>query len=87
MVMFCFVMEPFEDCESNSRIILISRLCMRHITATVKRLEEGGVEAERAGSLVESILKQHSDPKMAAVLALDLFLVGVDTVSQSYLLD
>lgn len=55
---------------------------MRHITATVKRLEEGGAEAERAGSLVECILKQHSDPKMAAVLALDLFLVGVDTVSQ-----
>lgn len=34
--------------------------------------------------LVERILLKTSDPKVATVLALDLLLVGIDTVSESY---
>lgn len=37
--------------------------------------------SEENMSLVESILRKTKDPKIAAVLALDLLLVGVDTVS------
>jgi hypothetical protein len=32
-------------------------------------------------SILEKILRQTKDPKLATVLALDLMLVGVDTVS------
>lgn len=60
---------------------------MRHITAAVDRLESGTKHLacedlnSKPDSIVEGILKQHNDPKLAAVLALDLLLVGVDTVN------
>lgn len=60
---------------------------MRHITAAVERLESGTKlddenSPNKPDSIVEGILKQHNDPKLAAVLALDLLLVGVDTVNR-----
>lgn len=36
---------------------------------------------EESLSIIERIVQKTGDPKIAAVLALDLFLVGVDTVS------
>lgn len=36
-------------------------------------------------SLLENILRQTRNPKIAAVLALDLMLVGVDTVSSFFM--
>ena len=39
---------------------------------------------EKDVSIVERILLKTNNPKLAAVLALDLLLVGVDTVSFSY---
>lgn len=56
---------------------------MRHITAAVERLEATANDRDnkqKPDSLVETILRQYNDPKLAAVLALDLLLVGVDTV-------
>lgn len=35
-------------------------------------------------SIVEQILRETRNPKIAAVLALDLMLVGVDTVSTTF---
>lgn len=40
------------------------------------------VKNEENISIVERILRKTQNPKIAAVLALDLILVGVDTVSE-----
>lgn len=56
---------------------------MKHITETMKKVEANPIEnrKEHDISIVERILKKTGNPKVAAVLALDLLLVGVDTVS------
>lgn len=38
-------------------------------------------------SVLQRILAMYNDSKMATVLALDLFLVGIDTVRFCYILD
>lgn len=43
-------------------------------------------EQEQNISIVERILQKTNNPKLAAVLALDLLLVGVDTVSYYHFL-
>lgn len=40
----------------------------------------GAIKDEESLSIIERIVQKTGDPKIAAVLALDLFLVGVDTV-------
>ncbi|XP_063236390.1 probable cytochrome P450 49a1 isoform X2 [Bacillus rossius redtenbacheri] len=54
-------------------------LCMKHIGAATARLAAGGGDSEE--SILQQVLARCGDPKMAAVLAMDLFLVGVDTTS------
>lgn len=39
------------------------------------------IKDEETLSIIERIVQKTGNPKIAAVLALDLFLVGVDTVS------
>lgn len=54
---------------------------MKHIEIAMQKLDlEQEVNSEHI-SIVEQILRQTRNPKIAAVLALDLMLVGVDTVS------
>lgn len=54
---------------------------MKHITMTMNNLNlEQDVDSEHI-SILENILRETRNPKIAAVLALDLMLVGVDTVS------
>lgn len=59
-------------------------LCMRHIDNAIAVTEaqrlDGVVKAEEDISIIERIVRRTGNPKIAAVLALDLFLVGVDTV-------
>lgn len=53
---------------------------MKHIEIAMQKLDlEQEVNSEHI-SIVEQILRQTRNPKIAAVLALDLMLVGVDTV-------
>jgi cytochrome P450 family 49 subfamily A len=55
---------------------------MKHISEAMGRLNlEEGTKRDDDMSIVEKIIHKTSDPKIAAVLALDLLLVGVDTVS------
>jgi cytochrome P450 family 49 subfamily A len=57
---------------------------MKYITEATNRLSlEDGTKTGEDMSIVEKIIHKTSDPKIAAVLALDLLLVGVDTVSWS----
>ena len=57
---------------------------MKYIDAAIERLKEkknSGIEMQESElSLVERILAKESNPKMAYILALDLILVGIDTV-------
>lgn len=47
----------------------------------MERMDKSSVvKSEENLSLVERIVQKTGNPKIAAVLALDLFLVGVDTV-------
>lgn len=58
---------------------------MKHITMTMNNLNlEQDVDSEHI-SILENILRETRNPKIAAVLALDLMLVGVDTVSFFFL--
>ena len=61
------------------------RVCMKYIDAAMERLKDKksrGVEVHESElSLVERILAKETNPKMAYILALDLILVGIDTVS------
>lgn len=58
------------------------RICMKYIDDAMLRLKNKSqlVTDESELSLVERILAKESDPKTAYVLALDLILVGIDTV-------
>lgn len=52
---------------------------MKYINSAVERLKTKDTSSDL--SLVERILVSESDPKTATILALDLILVGIDTVS------
>lgn len=54
---------------------------MKHINIAMEKLDlSSTVKNEENIPLVERILRKTQNPKIAAVLALDLILVGVDTV-------
>ena len=57
---------------------------MKHITVAMDKLDLNQEVDPNNMSIVEKILRQTRNPKIAAVLALDLMLVGVDTVSCEY---
>lgn len=58
------------------------RICTKYIDAAMARLKTKTVQDEKELSLVERILANEPDIKMAYILALDLILVGIDTVSK-----
>ncbi|VVC39837.1 Cytochrome P450,Cytochrome P450, E-class, group I [Cinara cedri] len=60
-------------------------ICMKYIDDAMLRLKSKSqtVTDESELSLVERILAKESDPKTAYVLALDLILVGIDTISMA----
>ncbi|XP_044254761.1 probable cytochrome P450 301a1, mitochondrial [Tribolium madens] len=58
-------------------------ICMKHIDAAMERLKSKTVLDEKDLSLVERILANEPDPKTAYILALDLILVGIDTISMA----
>lgn len=54
---------------------------MRHINIAMEKMNNSSeVKSEEHISIVERILQKTNNPKIAAVLALDLIMVGVDTV-------
>lgn len=59
---------------------------MKYIDAAIVRLKNKKVVDESDLSLVERILAKETDPKIAYIFALDLILVGIDTVSHTILL-
>ncbi|XP_015127001.1 probable cytochrome P450 301a1, mitochondrial [Diachasma alloeum] len=58
-------------------------ICTKHIDAALVRLKNKKSMNEADLSLVERILANEKDPKIAYILALDLILVGIDTISMA----
>lgn len=59
-----------------------SELCMDNINRAMANIEKNPVAKDEENiSILERILEKTKDPKIAAILAMDLFLVGVDTTS------
>lgn len=57
---------------------------MKHINIAIENMNNSTVVKDEENlSIIERIVQKTGNPKIAAVLALDLFLVGVDTVSGS----
>jgi hypothetical protein len=54
---------------------------MKHIDAAMERLKTKRSVDEKDLSLIERILAGESNQNIAYILALDLILVGIDTVS------
>lgn len=58
---------------------------MKHINIAIENMNNNTVVKEEENlSIIERIMQKTGNPKIAAVLALDLFLVGVDTVNHQY---
>lgn len=56
---------------------------MTHINAALERLEKQNIkDISPDSSLLQRVLALDNDSRTAAVLALDMFLVGIDTVSK-----
>ncbi|KAK0082692.1 hypothetical protein PV326_007075 [Microctonus aethiopoides] len=58
-------------------------VCMKYIDAALVRLKNKKSINDEDLSLVERILAKENDPKIAYILALDLILVGIDTISMA----
>lgn len=55
---------------------------MEHINIAIENMNNSTITKDEENlSIIERIMIKTGNPKIAAVLALDLFLVGVDTVS------
>lgn len=55
---------------------------MKHINIAIENMNNSTITKDEENlSIIERIMNKTGNPKIAAVLALDLFLVGVDTVS------
>lgn len=63
--------------------VVIYRVSLKYIEQTMQGMSNKDYVnvKEEDVSIVERILMKTGNPKLAAVLALDLMLVGVDTVS------
>ncbi|KDR23725.1 probable cytochrome P450 301a1, mitochondrial isoform X2 [Zootermopsis nevadensis] len=60
----------------------ITDISMKHISTALQRLHSGGpVLVDNDSSLLQRVLATDSDPKTACILAIDMFLVGIDTTS------
>lgn len=60
---------------------------MKHINIAMENMKNNtSIKDEESLSIIERIVQKTGNPKIAAVLALDLFLVGVDTVSFFFIL-
>ncbi|XP_061717347.1 probable cytochrome P450 301a1, mitochondrial [Cydia pomonella] len=58
-------------------------LCSKYINEALERLKTKKVTSENDLSLLERVLASEGDPKIATIMALDLILVGIDTISMA----
>lgn len=54
---------------------LVFRICMKYVEAALKN-----ENSEEEQSVLQKVLRLDNNTKTAVILALDMFLVGIDTV-------
>lgn len=54
---------------------------MKYIQEATERMKANGLSSMEEPSLLERVLKAENNEKLACIMALDLILVGIDTVS------
>jgi hypothetical protein len=54
---------------------------MKHINLAMERLKAMPEDSDRELTVLEKLLIRDPDPKTAVVMALDMMIAGVDTVS------
>lgn len=57
---------------------------MKYIKSATRRMQSTDIDQSREmqePSLIEKVLKSGNDEKIACIMALDLILVGIDTVN------
>ncbi|PSN38977.1 putative cytochrome P450 301a1 [Blattella germanica] len=60
----------------------LTNITMKNINKALDNLQSNGpVQVDNDSSLLERVLALDTDPKTACILALDMFLVGIDTTS------
>ncbi|XP_065086371.1 probable cytochrome P450 301a1, mitochondrial [Ochlerotatus camptorhynchus] len=60
------------------------KVCMKYIKSATKRMNlSEGRALEGEPSLLERVIKSQKDERLAVVMALDLILVGIDTISMA----
>lgn len=64
-----------------SALETIRKISMKHVNIALDNLKN--VEENNEMSVLQRVLMLENDPKVAAILALDLFLVGIDTTSNA----
>lgn len=66
----------------NFLTIFLNRICMKYIKSATRRMQSD-IDHSREmqePSLIEKVIKSGNDEKIACIMALDLILVGIDTV-------
>nr|UPO37781.1 cytochrome P450 301a1 [Liriomyza trifolii] len=58
-------------------------ICMKYINAAKERLKTSGANKTGEPSLLEKVLLTEKNDKVATIMALDLILVGIDTISMA----
>lgn len=53
---------------------------MKHVNNAIDNMQNNPVENSTKMSLLQRVLEAESSTKIATILALDMFLVGIDTV-------
>lgn len=62
-------------------------ICMKYIQSATNRLASGEKGAMTEPSLLERVIMSEKNEKIACIMALDLILVGIDTVSLRLLIE
>lgn len=57
---------------------------MKHVNIALSELKENSGEKKEL-SVLQRVLEMDKNTKTASILALDMFLVGIDTVSTKYI--
>uniref|UniRef100_A0A1A9WNV8 Cytochrome P450 n=1 Tax=Glossina brevipalpis TaxID=37001 RepID=A0A1A9WNV8_9MUSC len=58
-------------------------ICLKYIKNTTARLKTEGLSKDGEASLLERVIVKEKDEKIATIMALDLILVGIDTISMA----
>lgn len=65
--------------------MFVTRVCLKYIRSATQRMEaKEGLALKGEPSLLERVIQSEKSEKLATIMALDMILVGIDTVSHNF---